>query len=395
VHFSARSQRLGSETAFDVLSKVTRLRAEGRHIISFAIGEPDFDTPRGVKEAGKDAIEQNFTHYNPSAGLPELRKVVSETSLKLRGVEHEPENVVVTPGAKPIIFHSILACVNAGDEVIYPNPGFPIYESMINFVGAKPVPLPLREDKGFSFDVEDLRKLVTPKTRMIIINSPQNPTGGMLSVEDLEAVAEIAIKNNIWVLSDEVYHRFVFNGTFASIAAISGMKDRTIILDGCSKSYAMTGWRIGWGIMPESLAKIITLLVTNSDSCTATFTQKAAIEALTGDQSESLKMAGQFARRAVVIHRLLNDIKGIKAEMPRGAFYAFPNVTGVCRNLGLGNSRELQDKLLFEAGVAVLARSCFGSRNIGETDEYIRLSFATATAQIEKGLKIMKDYIER
>jgi aspartate/methionine/tyrosine aminotransferase len=394
MHFSNRTARLGTETAFDVLAKVTKLRSEGREIVSFSIGEPDFDTPRNIKDAGKKAIEDNFTHYSPSAGIPELREAVCENSFKLRGVKCRPEEVVITPGAKPIIFHSILSLVNEGDEVIYPNPGFPIYESMINFVGGKPVPMPLREERGFSFDVEELKRLVSPRTRLIILNSPHNPTGGMLSDSDLEAVAALAIRHGIWVLADEVYHRFVFQGAFKSIASIPGMRERTVIIDGCSKTYAMTGWRIGWGIMPEELARIESRLITNSDSCTATFTQKAAVEALTGDQKESYAMAAKFRERAGLIHKLLNGIRGVKALMPAGAFYIFPNITAACREMGLSDSREFQDRLLYDAGVAVLARSCFGSRNTGENDEYIRLSFATSSDMIEKGLKIMKEYVE-
>lgn len=394
MQFSEASQRLGTETAFDVLAKVTKLRAEGRSIISFSIGEPDFDTPMNVKTAGKKALDDNYTHYGPSAGLPQLRDVIVENSYKLRGVRCRPEEVVVTPGAKPIIFHSILACINKGDEVIYPNPGFPIYESMINFVGGRPVPLPLLEEREFSFDANELKRLVSPKTKMIILNSPHNPTGGMLSEKDLEAIAEVAIKNNIWVVADEVYHRFLFQGKFTSIASIPGMRDRTIIIDGCSKTYAMTGWRIGWGIMPEELAKIEARLITNSDSCTCTFTQLAAIESLKGDQDASYRMAGEFKERAGIIHKLLNEIEGVSAVMPKGAFYIFPNISKVCQKMGLMDSREFQDRLLFDAGVAVLARTCFGSRNKGEKDEYIRFSFATSKDQIIKGLAIMKDYIE-
>jgi aspartate/methionine/tyrosine aminotransferase len=265
---------------------------------------------------------------------------------------------------------------------------------MINFVGGRPVPLPLLEEREFSFDTAALKGLVTPKTKMIILNSPHNPTGGMLGEKDLEAIAEVAIKNNIWVVADEVYHRFLFQGKFISIAAIPGMRDRTIIIDGCSKTYAMTGWRIGWGIMPEELAKIEARLITNSDSCTCTFTQLAAIESLVGDQDASYKMAGEFKERAGVIHKLLNDIEGVSALMPKGAFYIFPNITKVCQKMGLMDSREFQDRLLFDAGVAVLARTCFGSRNKGEKDEYIRFSFATSKDQIIKGLAIMKDYVE-
>ncbi|HOB21314.1 MAG TPA: pyridoxal phosphate-dependent aminotransferase, partial [Bacillota bacterium] len=360
-----------------------------------AIGEPDFDTPQNIKDAGCRAIQNNETHYGPSAGIMPLREAIAKYISETRNISVKPEHVVVTPGAKPIIFHGILACVDPGDEVIYPNPGFPIYESMINFVGAKPVPLPLVEEKNFSFDVQQLRSLVTEKTKMIIINSPQNPTGGVLSKEDLEAVAELAIEHDLWVISDEIYSRLVFDGEFRSITAIPGMQERTIIIDGFSKTYAMTGWRLGYGVMNEKLAETVARLETNSESCTATFTQWAGIEALTGPQDRAEAMAAEFRRRRDLIVEGLNQIEGITCCKPGGAFYVYPNVTGACKRLGLADSREFQRYLLYEAGVAVLARTCFGKRNQGEDQEYVRLSYATSTEQIQEGLARIKKAVER
>lgn len=394
MRLAQRVDRLGTETAFEVLAIVKQLEAEGKHIISFAIGEPDFETPQNIKDAGCKAIQDNETHYGPSAGIMPLRETIADYIGKTRGIRVTPENVVVTPGAKPIIFHSILACVDPGDEVIYPNPGFPIYESMIRFVGAKPVPLPLVEEKNFSFDVDHLRSLVTEKTKMIIINSPQNPTGGVLSKSDLEAVAELAIANDIWVFSDEIYSRIVFDGDFRSITAIPGMQERTIILDGFSKTYAMTGWRLGYGVMNPKLAQTIARLETNSESCTATFTQWAGIEALTGPQHAADAMALEFRKRRELIVEGLNQIEGIRCLNPGGAFYVYPNVTEACQKLGLADSRALQNYLLHEAGVAVLARSCFGQRNVGEDQEYVRLSYATSPEEIKEGLARIKKAIE-
>ncbi len=394
IQFSDRINRLGTETAFDVLAKVTELRAQGRDIISFSIGEPDFNTADNIKTAAKLALDKNETHYKPANGIPELREAIAEHSFKLRKIKVDSNEVVVTPGAKPILFHTMLALIDEGDEVIYPNPGFPIYESLINFLQAKPVPLPLLEEKEFSFDIDELRGLVSPKTKLIVINSPHNPTGGILSKSDLNVIAELAVKNDIYVLSDEVYHRFVFEEPFNSIYSFPNMKERTIVVDGCSKTYAMTGWRIGWGLMPEELAKVVTKLVINSDSCTAAFTQYAAIEALKGNQDESYRMAKEFRLRRDFIVDRLNNINGIKCLKGKGAFYVFPNVTQVCKNLGLKDSEELQDYLLYKAGVAVLARTCFGSKNINENEEYIRMSYSTSIEQIKEGIKRMKSAIE-
>ncbi|MCL5073219.1 MAG: pyridoxal phosphate-dependent aminotransferase [Actinobacteria bacterium] len=394
MQLAKRMKNLGTENAFKVLAEVNKLKSEGKDIISFAIGEPDFDTPENVKEAGIKAIKENYTHYGPSAGLPLLREQIANHISKTRKIKVEPEEVVVTPGGKPIIFFSIFALINPGDEVIYPNPGFPIYESIINFIDAKAIPVPIIEQKNFSIDVDYLKSIITDKTKMIILNSPHNPTGGVIEKKDLEAIAELAIKHNIIIFSDEIYSGIVFNKEFNSISSIEGMKERTIILDGFSKTYAMTGWRIGYGIFTKEIAAHIANLNTNSVSCTATFTQIAAAEALRGPQDDSIKMANVFKERAKLIVDGLNDIKGIKCLYPKGAFYVFPNVTQVCKNLGFKNSNELQQYLLHEGGVAVLPRTSFGVRNKGENEEYIRLSFATSNDAILAGLARMKKAIE-
>ncbi len=394
MQIAQRTRRLGTETAFEVLAEVNRLKAGGKDIISFALGEPDFDTPQNIKDAVKKAINDGYTHYSPSAGILPLRESIVRYISRTRGIEVKPEEVVVTPGAKPIVFDSILSCINEGDEVIYPNPGYPIYESVINFIGGKPVPLPLLEEKNFSFNPEDLQRRITPRTKMIILNSPENPTGGILNQNDLEIIAEIAIEADLWVLSDEVYSRIVYEGEFRSIISIPEMKERTILVDGFSKTYAMTGWRLGFGIMKKELALHVARIETNVDSCTATFTQYAGVEALEGSQKESRAMIAEFQKRRNLIHQELNKIRGIKCLMPRGAFYIYPNVTEACRNLGFHDSKELQQYLLHRANVAVLARSCFGKRNEGEEEEYIRLSYVTSRENIIEGVKRIKKAIE-
>jgi aspartate/methionine/tyrosine aminotransferase len=394
MQIAKRMGRLGTETAFEVLAEVNKLKSAGQDIISFALGEPDFETPQSIKDAGVKAIDDGYTHYGPSAGILPLRESIAHYISESRGIEVAPEEVVVTPGAKPIVFDSILSCINEGDEVIYPNPGYPIYESVINFIGGKPVPLPLLEEKGFSFAPEELKMRVTPRTKMIIINSPQNPTGGILSQDDLETIAEIAIQADLWVLSDEIYSKIIYEGEFRSIISIAGMKERTILIDGFSKTYAMTGWRLGFGIMKKELAADVARVETNVDSCTATFTQYAGVEALDGSQDKSRAMVAEFQKRRDLIHQELNNIKGIKCLKPRGAFYIYPNVTEACRNLAFHNSKELQQYLLHKANVAVLARSCFGQRNEGEKEEYIRLSYATSQENIIEGVKRIKKAIE-
>ena len=394
MQIAKRMGRIGTETAFEVLAEVNKLKAVGKDIISFALGEPDFDTPQCIKDAGVKAINDDYTHYGPSAGILPLRKLIAHYISESRGIEVGPEEVVVTPGAKPMVFDGILSCINEGDEVIYPNPGYPIYESVINFMGGKSVPLPLLEEKSFSFDSEELKTRVTPKTKMIIINSPQNPTGGILSEDDLKTIAGIAIEADLWVLSDEVYSRIVYEGEFRSIISMPGMKERTILVDGFSKTYAMTGWRLGFGIMNKELAAHVARIETNVDSCTATFTQYAGIEALNGSQDESLAMIAEFKERRDLIHQELNNIKGIKCLRPKGAFYIYPNVTEACHNLGFHDSKELQYYLLHKANVAVLARSCFGQRNEGEKEEYIRLSYVTSRENIIEGTRRIKEAVE-
>ena len=388
-----RIKRLGTENAFTTLAKINKLREEGKDIISFSIGEPDFDTPRNIVDKCHEALDKGMTHYTGSQGMPEFRRAVASYVSRTRGIPVVPEEVVAVPGGKPIIFHSILACVDEGDEVLYPNPGYPIYESVINFAGAKAVPYPILEEKGFSVDVDMIEKLITPKTTFMVINSPHNPTGGSIPMADLERIAKLCIKHDITVLSDEIYSRLIFNGEHASIASVPGMKERTIILDGMSKTYAMTGWRLGYGVMPLAIAEAVTQLVTNDESCTTTFVQIAGIEALEGSQKGADDMKEVFAKRREIIVEELRKVPGFTCHMPKGAFYVFPNVTEACRKLGFKDAKELADKLLYEAGVAVLARTAFGKKYEDEEEEYIRLSYATSTENIMKGVARIREYI--
>jgi aspartate aminotransferase len=388
-----RMSRLGTESAFDVLARVNRLRAEGRDILSFGLGEPDFDTPENVKEAGKRAIDENFTHYGPSAGLAELRAAIANYMSETRGVKVEAENVVVSPGAKPVLYAAMMALINPGDQVIYPSPGYPIYESLADWLGAETIPARLREENQWRYDVEELAQLVTPRTKAIVLNSPQNPTGGMLLPCDMEAIAEIAIRNDLWVITDEIYSQIVFDEPFASILSVPGMEHRTVAVDGFSKTYSMTGWRLGYGVCRADLAAQMARIETNLHSCSATFTQKAAIEALKGPQDAVVQMTGAFRRRASLVTDLLNDIDGVSCQKPRGAFYVLPNVTEACRRLKLPSANALCEYLLQEANVAVLPRTCFGRRL--EDQEYIRLSFATSDENIVEGLRRMKAAIEK
>lgn len=372
-----RMKRLGTETAFEVLARAKAMEAKGRDVVHLEIGEPDFDTPRNIIDAAIKALNEGFTHYGPSAGLPDARKTFAEFITKDRGVDVGPENIVITPGAKPILFFSILALCDEGDEVIYPNPGFPIYESVINFVGAKPVPIPLREEKAFSFDLDEMKGLVNDKTKLIIINSPQNPTGGVLTPDDMKGIAELAAKHDAWILSDEVYSKMVYEGEHVSIYDYPEVKDRTILLEGHSKTYAMTGWRLGYGVMPPALAEQISKLQTNSNSCTASYTQVAGIEAITGDQTESRKMMAEFKARRDLIVDGLNKIPGFKCLKPKGAFYVFPNITGT----GM-KSKELEEHLLEKAGVAGLSGTSFGKYGEG----YLRFSYANSQENLKKAL---------
>jgi aspartate/methionine/tyrosine aminotransferase len=371
-------ETLGTETAFEVLAKARALEKQGKDIVHLEIGEPDFDTPKNIKEAAVKAINAGYTHYGPSAGLPDFRETIAQYVSKTRGIKAEADEVVVTPGAKPIMFFSILALVNPGDEVLYPNPGFPIYESMINFVDAKPVPIPLPEENDFRLEPEFIKRHVTKKTKLIILNYPENPTGGIVTKEDLKVIADcIADRDDVFVLADEIYSRIIYEGKHESIASLPGMKDKTILLDGFSKTYAMTGWRLGYGVMRKDIAQKVAQLMTNSNSCTCSFTQMAGIEALKGPQTEPEKMVAEFKKRREVIVSGLNDIKGITCKKPHGAFYVFPNIKGTgmdCRKLG--------DHLLYNAGVAALAGTCFGKYG----EDHLRLSFANSVENIQKAL---------
>lgn len=377
--YAERMKSLGTETAFEVLAKARALEKQGKDIVHLEIGEPDFDTPRNIKDAATKALNEGYTHYVPSAGIPELRQAIADYISKTRNLKVTPEEVVVTPGGKPIMFYTVLALVNPGDEVLYPNPGFPIYESLINFVGAKPVPIPLEEKNDFSLDREYVKKMITKKTKLIILNSPENPTGGVLSREDLKVVADsISGRNDAFVLSDEIYSRIIYEGKHESITAFPGMKDKTILLDGFSKTYAMTGWRLGYGVMHKDLALKVAQLMTNSNSCTSAFTQMAGVEALTGPQNEAERMVSEFKKRREVIVDGLNKVKGITCKKPRGAFYVFPNIEGTgmdCRKLG--------EHLLNNAGVAVLPGTSFGKYGEG----HLRLSFANSVENIKKALE--------
>jgi aspartate/methionine/tyrosine aminotransferase len=377
MRLAERMSRLGTETAFEVLAKAKALEAEGKEIIHLEIGEPDFDTPEHIKEAAIKALQDGKTGYCPAAGIKELREAIAADVGARRGLSVSPDEVVVTPGAKPIMYFVITALVDPGDEVLYPNPGFPIYESVINFVGGKAVPMPLREERNFSFDADEFRSLVTDKTRLIIINSPQNPTGGVLSRHDLEVIAEVATDRDIFVLSDEVYGNILYEGTFTSIASLPGMRARTVILDGLSKTYAMTGWRLGYGVMPRELARHVERLTINTVSCTSHFSQYGAIAAITGSQEPVAAMVAEFRRRRDFIVEGLNRIKGVRCVLPKGAFYAFPNITGT----GF-SSKELERRLLEEAGVATLSGTAFGRYGEG----YLRLSYANSLENIRKAL---------
>ena len=379
-----RAFRLGTETAFEVLAKAKKLEAMGKHIVHLEIGEPDFITPKNICEAAIKSIRNGDTHYTPSAGTLELRQVIADYVSKTRELKFDPENIVVTPGAKPIIFFLILALIAKGDEVIYPNPGFPIYESMINFVGGTAVPLHLKEEDNFNIDIAEFEHLVTNKTKLVIINTPGNPTGKTIPKNDIEAIAEILRDKDTYILSDEIYSRIVYDAVPFSIAKMHGFKERTIILDGFSKTYAMTGWRAGYGVMNSELAPVITKLMVNSNSCTNAFVQKACIEALSGPQIEVEKMVTEFRKRRDVIVEGLNSIKGFSCITPDGAFYAFPNIskTGY-------KSKELADKLLNEAGVATLSGTSFGKFGEG----YLRFSYANSVENIKHAIEKIKQAI--
>ena len=386
MRLAQRMTRLGTETAFEVLAKARLLEAEGMDVVHLEIGEPDFDSPSNIVEAGKNALDHGFTHYGPSPGFPDLRDRIAQEIRDTRGVHVTGDNVVVTPGGKPIMFFLIMALVDRGDEVLYPNPGFPIYESMINFVGGVPVPMQLHESKEFNIDIDEIERNITDHTKLMIVNSPNNPCGSVMSKDDLECLAQLAMDNDIAVLSDEIYSGFLYEGEHHSISSFPNMRERTIILDGFSKSYAMTGWRIGYGVMPLELVEPISRLVTNSVSCTAGFTQVAALEALNGSREDVHSMVAEFKKRRSIIVDGLNSIEGIRCPLPKGAFYAFPNVeeTGM-------SSRRFADDLLTEAGVACLPGESFGQYG----DGFVRFSFANSTENIEKALDRIENFVKK
>ena len=382
--FAQRLNRLGTETAFEVLAKAKALEAQGREVIHLEIGEPDFDTPSNIVEAGRQALSDGWTHYGPAQGLPELRQVVADEITKTRGRETSPDEVLICPGAKPVMFYLLLALAERGDEVLYPNPGFPIYESMIDFSGATAVPVPLLEEKGFAFTAETIRELVTDQTKLIILNSPSNPTGGILDEALIAEIAKIAVEKDLWVLSDEIYSRVIYDGEMVSISTYPGMKERTIILDGWSKTYAMTGWRLGFAVGPTEIIQHMTKLQVNSVSCTAGFSQRAAMEALSGPQDGPDEMLKVFETRRDAIVKGLNDLPGVSCIVPKGAFYAFPNI----KDTGI-SSQEFADRLLQEADVAVLSGTSFGRYGEG----YLRLSYANSLENIEKALDKMRSFL--
>jgi len=370
MRLAERMERIEVESAFDVLVKARALEGRGRSVVHLEIGEPDFPSPPHVIEAAKRALDEGWTHYGPPQGLPELREAIADYVSRTRGVQVSGRHVCVVPGGKPIIFFPMLALIEAGDEVIYPDPGFPIYRSMIQFLGAKPVPVPLVEERGFSFDLDVLRSSLSAKTKMLILNSPENPTGGVIPAEDVRAIAEMVRERDLVVLSDEIYARIFYTPEAPmSIASLPGMLEKTIILDGFSKTYAMTGWRLGYGVMAEWLVDAVNKLMVNSNSCAASFTQRAAIEALQGPQTEVEQMVAEFARRRAAFCGALNEIPGFHCRPPAGAFYAFANVKGT----GV-SSKDLADLLLEEAGVACLNGESFGANGEG----YLRFSFANS-----------------
>ncbi|MFH1095340.1 MAG: pyridoxal phosphate-dependent aminotransferase [Candidatus Micrarchaeota archaeon] len=391
---SKRTLGLGTETAFEVLAQVNKLKREGKDVISFCIGQPDFDTPRHIKEAAIRAINDGKTGYTDSAGLLSVRESVAKYLSRTRKIDVKPEHVVIANGAKPFIGFAVLCTTDfgSGDEVIYPNPGYPIYESQIRANGAVPVALPLSEKKGFSFEIAELEKRITPKTKMLILNYPHNPTGGMLTPEDLEAVAALAKKHDFWVYADEIYCQIVYEREFASIASIPGMYERTIISDGASKSYAMTGWRMGFAANPV-LAPHMARWMTNMESCPNHMAQYAMKEALDGPHDETRKMVASYRERRDLIVRLLNQIEGVTCLVPDGAFYVFPNVTKAVRNLGLADSDGLR-RLLLQNGVAVLSDTHFGKRNPGDQEQHLRLSYVASKEDIVTGLARMKMVME-
>lgn len=378
--------RILIETAFEVLVKARALEAQGKNVIHLEIGEPDFETPAHVIEAAKTALDEGWTHYGPTQGYPDFRQAIADHVNATRGISAGPEHVCVVPGGKPILFFPMMALLDEGDEVIYPNPGFPIYESMIRFLGATPVPMPLIENRGFSFDLDRFRDSLTNRTKMVILNSPQNPTGGVIPPEDIAAIAGLVRDRDLVVLSDEIYSRIWFDEKPASIASLPGMQEKTIILDGFSKIYAMTGWRLGYGVMPSWLVDPVNKLMVNSNSCTASMIQRAGLAALTGPQDAPLAMVAEFKRRRDSFIAGLNTIPGFRCQVPQGAFYAFPNVEGTGRS-----SKQLADELLYEAGVACLNGGSFGEFGNG----YVRFSYANSLENLTEAVDRMRRHLTK
>ena len=382
---AASMTRLGTETAFEVLVRARALEAQGRDIIHLEIGEPDFDTPRLIIEAGQAALGSGWTHYGPTQGQPELREAIAAYLSRTRGIPAEPDRVCVVPGGKPVIFFTLLAVLEPGDEVLYPNPSFPIYESMIRYCGAAPVPVPLLEERGFSFDLNVFRDKLSSRTKLVILNSPANPTGGVLPQEDIRELAAMLSGRDVLVLSDEIYSRMSYSRPATSIASQPGMLDRTVILDGFSKTYAMTGWRIGYGHFPVWLVDPVNKLMVNSNSCTASFTQRAALAALEGDQEPAEQMIAEFRRRRDIFVEKLNNIDGFRCAVPEGAFYAFPNIQGT----GWA-SKPLADALLSEAGVACLSGTAFGEFGEG----YLRFSYANSMENLDRAIDQIASFFQ-
>lgn len=392
--YAKRAQRLEPERAFSVLKKVSEMVASGHDIIGFHIGEPDFTTPENIKTAACSSIHANRTHYSPPSGVPAFQSAIADYISRTRGISVSPEQVVVAAGTKLAIFCAIMSCVESGADVLGPVPSYPAYPSIVSMIGANFIPVPFIDtDQGFRLDLDRLASLVTPNTSMIILNFPHNPTGTLLPREDLARIAEIAIEHDLWVLSDEIYSRLVYDGDFVSISSLPDMAERTILVDGFSKAYAMTGWRLGFAVVNTELAALFDTFMANAHSCTATFTQYAGIEALTGPQHEVEKMRLKFLKRRDLVVTELNRVPGFRCHMPLGAFYAFPNVTEACRMAGLADADQLQDALLDDAGVAVLSMSAFHSPNGPKDDQYIRISYAAGEREILEGTRRIRDFM--
>jgi aspartate aminotransferase len=381
MRLAQKMSRIGTESAYEVLARARELEKQGKNIIHLEIGEPDFPTPAHVIEAGKRALDEGWTKYGPTPGFPELREAIAAYVSRTRGIKAGADQVCVVPGGKPIMYFSMVALLEPGDEVVYPNPSFPIYESMIRFLEAKPVPIPLVEDRGFSFDLETLRNSLTPRTKMVILNSPANPTGGVIPKDDLRRIADMLRDRDVIILSDEIYSRIWYEVEPASITSFEGMADKTIILDGFSKTYSMTGWRLGYGVMPQWIADAVNKLTVNSNSCTASFTQRAGLAALEGPQDCVTTMVNEFRRRRDAMVKGMNEVPGFRCSLPAGAFYAFPNISGT----GM-SSKELANFLLNEAGVACLWGTAFGQHG----DGYLRFSYANSLANILEAIDRIK-----